>query len=439
VKVNRSVLVGVTVAYLVSLLSGFIVATIISRESYNYGVAPTFEAMDKLELEEAVGIFQKEGPLALSAYLNHLDVIFKDKHYLISANGIDLTNGSSQQPLLMKPLASRFRGFVHGVFHLAQRSEDGRFWLIVVGPANEQQPTTWTYFVVCALVTTGLLLFSLFYLVFPLRRIRDAMVAFGRGEMGRRLPLDRRDEIGQLSNSFNAMAEQIERSFRSERALLQDVSHELRAPVARLSLAVHLAKAERDDELLSQIDSNVQRLASLVGEITAFHQTWSTSENDHPLMDIDLDQLVREVVRESKIEAAMHSVELGVTSRSVVLRSARPDLITRVIGNILRNAILHSWQGSRVEVSLGVDNGNAVIVVRDFGKGMAPELLERIFEPFFREQKAAGSIPGLGLGLSIARRGAQWHGGTLRAENAEPGLKLIATFPLQGSFPGSST
>jgi signal transduction histidine kinase len=70
---------------------------------------------------------------------------------------------------------------------------------------------------------------------------------------------------------------------------------------------------------------------------------------------------------------------------------------------------------------------------------MAPELLERIFEPFFREQKAAGSIPGLGLGLSIARRGAQWHGGTLRAENAEPGLKLIATFPLQGSFPGSST
>ena len=434
-KVNRSVLLGVMIAYLLSLLCGFIVASIISRQSYNVDVTPTFEAMDQLELEEAIATLQRGGPVALNSYLTHLDRVFGGRHFLLSSAGVDLVAGESQASLIPERAASRYRGYVHGVFHLARRSDDGKFWFAVVGTANQQGPATWAYFLVCAVVTTGLLLFSLLYLVFPLRRIRDAMVQFGRGEMSRRLPSARRDEVGQLSVSFNAMAEQIERSFRTERALLQDVSHELRAPLARLKLAVHLAKQERSDELLGQIESNVHRLSSLVGEITAFHQTWSSGENDHPLEDADLDQIVRAVVGENAIEAGMHSVEVVVSSRPVVLPASRPDLIHRVFGNILRNAILHSWQGSRIEVCVRDDGDHAMMTVRDFGRGMAPELLERIFEPFYREPSADGVTPGLGLGLSIARRGMQWHGGWLRAENAEPGLRLIATFPRPGSVP----
>ena len=433
-KINRSVLIGVMIAYLLSLLCGFIVASIISRESYKVDVTPTFESMDQLELEEATSTLQREGPAALASYLNHLDRVFGGRHFLLSPAGTDLAAGGSQSSLLPQPPASRYRGYIQGVFHLVRRSDDGRFWFAVVGTRNQQGPATWAYFLVCLVVTTGLLLFSLLYLVFPLRHIRDAMVEFGRGKMNRRIPSSRQDEIGQLSTSFNAMAEQIERSFRIERALLQDVSHELRAPLARLKLAVHLAKQERSDDLFNQIESNVQRLSSLVGEITAFHQTLSTSENDHPLEDVDLDQIVRTVVGESAIEAAMHSVELGVSSHRVVLQAARPDLINRVFGNILRNAILHSWQGSRIEIFVREEGENAIITVRDFGRGMAPELLERIFEPFYREQNAEGITPGLGLGLSIARRGAQWHGGSLHAENAEPGLRLIAIFPLRGSL-----
>ena len=436
-RINRSLLVGVTIAYLLSLLCGFIVASIISRESYKVDVTPTFEAMDQLELEEATSTLQRGGPAALGSYLNHLDRVFGGRHFLLSGSGTDLVVGGSRSSLLPQPPASRYRGYIQGVFHLARRSDDGKFWFAVLGTKNQQGPATWAYFLVCAVVTTGLLLFSLLYLVFPLRRIRNAMVAFGRGELNRRISSSREDEVGQLSMSFNAMAEQIERSFRTERALLQDVSHELRAPVARLKLAVHLAKQDRSDDLLDQIESNAQRLSSLVGEITAFHQTWSTSENDKPLEDVDLDQIVRTVVGESAIEAAMHSVDLSVTSHRVVLQAARPDLISRVFGNILRNAILHSWQGSRIEVFVREDGENAILSVRDFGRGIAPERLERIFEPFFREQSVDGITPGLGLGLSIARRGAQWHGGSLKAENAEPGLRLVATFPLQGSVPRS--
>ncbi len=435
-KINRSVLIGVMIAYAVSLLCGFLVASIISRQSYHAEVTPTFEAMDRLELEEATSTLERGGPVALAAYLAHLDRAFGGRHFLLSAAGADLATGGSQSALLPSAPASRYRGYIHGVFHLARRSDDGRFWFAVVGTANQQGPATWTYFLVCAVVTTGLLLFSLLYLVFPLRRIRDAMVEFGRGDMNRRLPSSRQDEVGQLSISFNAMAERIERSFLTERALLQDVSHELRAPLARLKLAVHLAKGERSDDLLEQIESNLHRLTSLVGEITAFHQTWSSGENDHPVEDVHLDQIVRAVVLENAIEAGMHSVELVVSSHPVVLPASRPDLLTRVFGNILRNAILHSWQGSKIEVCVREEDRNAIITVRDFGRGIAPGLLERIFEPFYREQVPDGAAPGLGLGLSIARRGAQWHGGSLRAENADPGLRLIATFPLKVSSPG---
>jgi two-component system response regulator CpxR len=193
VKITRSVLIGTTLAYLVSLLCGFLVANIISQKSYTYYVTPTFEAMDQLELEEAISTLQHQGPASLGLYLSHLDSAFGGRHFLLSSAGSDLANGGSQLQLLPKPPASRYRAYIHGVFHLARRSQDGQFWFAVVGTANDQGPATWAYFLVLTLVTTGLLLFSLFYLVFPLRRIRNAMVEFGSGEMSRRLPSSRQD------------------------------------------------------------------------------------------------------------------------------------------------------------------------------------------------------------------------------------------------------
>jgi two-component system sensor histidine kinase CpxA len=220
------------------------------------------------------------------------------------------------------------------------------------------------------------------------------------------------------------MAERIEQSFRTERLLLQDVSHELRAPLARLGLALHLAKRERDDELLTQVDTNVKKLSALVGEITAFHQSWSAVENSEPLARVELRALIEQSIRECAIEASSRSIQVTLQAEPVELADARPDLIGRVIENVLRNAIRHSEAGSRIEVSLTSEAGNAVVRVRDFGPGVSEDLLERIFDPFYSTEHS-----GLGLGLSIARRGVQWHGGSLRAENASPGLVLIATFP----------
>ncbi len=187
-------------AYLLSLLCGFVVASYISQQSYKADVVPTFAAMDRIELEEASSTLQREGPAALGFYLRRLDRAFGGQHFLLSSAGISLVDGSSRSSLLLQSPATQYRGYIHGVFRLVRRSDDGRFWLPVVGTENQQGPATWAYFLVCAVVTTGLLLFSLLYLVFPLRRIRDAMVEFGQGTMSRRLPSLRQDEVGQLAD-----------------------------------------------------------------------------------------------------------------------------------------------------------------------------------------------------------------------------------------------
>ncbi|HEX3437557.1 MAG TPA: HAMP domain-containing sensor histidine kinase [Pseudacidobacterium sp.] len=433
---RRSILVGVSLAYLISLVSGYFVARVIAQKSYDHYVAPTFEAMDRLELDQARRAFQEGGQKALTDYMASLDQAFGGKHFLLSKDGLDLTNGESRAALLPAAPASRFRGYVHGVLHLAQLSDDGQFWFAVLGTTNETGPATWPYFALWIIVTTGLLLFSLFYLVFPLRHIRDALSSFGNGQMGMRVISRRKDEIGQVAATFNAMAERVEQSFRTERSLLQDISHELRAPLARLTLAVHLAKQERDDELLRQIEANTKKLAALVGEITEFHQRWSTVENSVPLETVDLEQVVKDVVRDSTLEAASRSVTIELDSVPVTLRNAKPDLIGRVLENVLRNAIIHSPTGSRIQVQISRNQDDATVTVRDFGAGVAPDQIERIFDPFYREEKATDERSGLGLGLSIARRGVQWHGGTLQAENVSPGLRLIASFPLNDNANG---
>jgi len=433
---RRSILIGMSLAHLVALVCGFFVARVIAQRSYDQYVSPTFEAMDRLELGQARTAFREGGQTALAAYMDRLDQAFGGKHFLLSKDGIDLTSGEPQAALLPTTPARRFRGYVHGVFHLAQLSDDDQNWFVVLGTANETGPATWPYFAVCIIVTTGLLLFSLFYLVFPLRHIRDALSSFGNGQMGMRVISQRKDEIGQVAATFNAMAERVEQSFRTERSLLQDISHELRAPLARLTLAVHLAKQERHDDLLKQIEANVKKLSALVGEITEFHQRWSAVENTAPLETVDLEQIVKDVVRDGTLEAASRSITIELHSVPVMLRNARPDLIGRVLENVLRNAIIYSPTGSRIEVQMSRERNDAIVTVRDFGGGVAPDRLERIFDPFYREESLQNERSGLGLGLSIARRGVQWHGGILQAENASPGLRLIARFPLNDNVAG---
>jgi two-component system sensor histidine kinase CpxA len=254
------------------------------------------------------------------------------------------------------------------------------------------------------------------------------MERFGSGDLAARAHSSRRDEIGDLSRAFDGMAERIETLLTAERRLLQDVSHELRSPLARLRFAVELAHGDTDrDEALAHIQRDVERLAKLVDELLQLTRA-EGDPSSQELEVIALHELLGSLVADCAIEAK-HCALISRVDRPVYLRGER-ELLRRAVENVLRNAIRYAPDGSTVEVGLSVCASHAAVTVRDYGPGIPEESLEDVFKPFFRvdddRDRASG---GVGLGLSIAHRAIVLHQGKVQARNAAPGLVVTIELP----------
>jgi two-component system sensor histidine kinase CpxA len=265
----------------------------------------------------------------------------------------------------------------------------------------------------------------------PLRTLRKVVERFGRGELGARSELNRKDEIGELADSFNRMAGQITTLLSAERRLLQDVSHELRSPLARLGFAVELAKTSPDRETaLARIHQEAARLTQLVDEVLQL----TRAEGDPTariLESVDCGELLSEVVDSCALEAEMHGCRLETKIDATPVVSGDFELLQRACDNVLRNAIRHAPKGTSVAVELSQQNGHARIAVRDYGPGVPPDALSEIFKPFFRVESDRGrSSGGVGLGLAIASRAVEIHQGRITARNASPGLLVEIELPI---------
>jgi signal transduction histidine kinase len=269
------------------------------------------------------------------------------------------------------------------------------------------------------------------HLASPLRNLRKVVERFGRGELGARSELNRKDEIGELARSFNLMAGQITTLLSAERRLLQDVSHELRSPLARLGFAVELAKTSPDRETaLARIRQEANRLAHLVDELLQL----TRAEGDPTariLEEVDLGELVREVVESCSLEAEMQGCRLEPKIDATAVLTGDFELLQRACDNVLRNAIRHAPKGTSVAIELSARDRLATISIRDFGPGVPPESLLEIFKPFSRVETDRGrSSGGVGLGLAIATRAVELHQGQISARNANPGLLVEIKLPL---------
>jgi two-component system sensor histidine kinase CpxA len=268
------------------------------------------------------------------------------------------------------------------------------------------------------------------HLASPLRGLRRVLENFGRGDLAIRYHLARRDEIGDLAQAFNRMADQITTLLSAERRLLQDVSHELRSPLARLGFAVELARTSPDREAaLGRIRKEADRLNHLVDELLQL----TRAEGDpgaQNLEDVDLGTLLRDLVADCALEADARECRLALTGeRSVVVTGDR-ELLRRACENILRNAIRHAPPASAVELELTRHDGHAAVTIRDHGPGVPRPALGEIFKPFYRIESARDrSSGGVGLGLAIARRAVELHQGTVTAFNADPGLVVALDLP----------
>jgi two-component system sensor histidine kinase CpxA len=252
---------------------------------------------------------------------------------------------------------------------------------------------------------------------------------FGRGELNSRAEANRRDELGQLARTFNLMADRIQTLLTAERRLLLDISHELRSPLARLSVAVELARSGKDPADLDRIQKEADRLNTLIGEL--LQVTRAEGDPSQRIMEpVLLNDVVGEIVEDTSIEARAKDCELAFHAGESLMLDGDAELLRRAIENVVRNGIRYAPHGSRIEVELSRRGPYAVVHVRDFGPGVPQESIERIFDPFYRvDSDRNRTSGGTGLGLAIARRAVQLHGGSIRAENAHPGLRVNIELP----------
>jgi two-component system sensor histidine kinase CpxA len=281
----------------------------------------------------------------------------------------------------------------------------------------------------------------------PIRRIQEGARALASEKLDVRAGAvrvsagleDRRDEVAVLARDFDAMADQLRANRAVITQLLRDISHELRSPLARMRVALGLARQPGGDlpRQLDRLEREIERLDGLISQVLKLARLHST---DVPFGRevFDLDEVVEEVVRDANFEGAVKGCQvlLRGAARSTLLGNR--ELLRSAIENVLRNAVRYSPKDTPVEVSIARPDAAATpavgadvsIVIRDHGPGVPAADLERIFEPFYRVAESRDrDSGGEGIGLAITSQVMKAHGGSARANNhTDGGLEVSLSF-----------
>lgn len=260
----------------------------------------------------------------------------------------------------------------------------------------------------------------------PIGHLRDAFDAAANGNLQARVGDSmgrRRDELADLGHDFDRMADRLNTLMDAQRRLLHDVSHELRSPLARLQVAVGLARQqpEKLESTMDRIERESSRIDDLVGELLTLSRleagVLGASEEE-----IRVAELLADIVEDARFEAEGNQQQVMFEGSCDVVLKGRPELLYRAIENVVRNALKHTPSGKRITVTCGVDMAARTLrlAVLDEGPGVAEAELSGIFEPFFRGS-GAQNTDGHGLGLAIANRVIQSHGGSINTSNRPGG------------------
>jgi signal transduction histidine kinase len=265
----------------------------------------------------------------------------------------------------------------------------------------------------------------------PLKTLQQASRKLAEGELGTRIevPVQGGDESAELGRAFNSMAQQLEEKVEAQKQLLSDVSHELRSPLARLRVA--LALAEKDPASsgrhLQRMEQETERFDELIAQLL------SLPEKNIELQDsLDLVTLSQALCEDARFEA--QSREQTVTFNSSIgeaIVSTHADLLKKALDNVIRNALHYSPDGGLISVELQPLEAGFRLSIADSGPGVAETDLDKIFQPFYRTDRARQrETGGHGLGLAIAYRAVVQHAGSIIASNTEHGLLITIELPV---------
>ncbi|GAC1513350.1 MAG: ATP-binding protein [Terriglobales bacterium] len=332
-------------------------------------------------------------------------------------------------------------------------SDGHRYSLVIALPPEHTifgpHGTPWLGILV-AILSSGLVCSVLArYLTTPIVRLRAATQKLASGDLTARagVPHGRHDEIGELVRDFDRMAERLENLVNAQNRLLTDISHELRSPLARLNVALELARQRSGSEAVSalqRINRESNRLNELIGRLLTVARLES-GEAAVPKDEVHLGELIREVVKDATFEAQTRRCRINCTIVNDCVLQGDAGLLQSAVENVVRNAMRYTTEGSDVEVRLECDHVSigeaAVLTVSDSGPGVPEEALAKLFRPFYRiDDSRERGTGGAGLGLAITERAVRLHGGLVRALNrSEGGLRVEIWLPMVRVESASST
>ncbi|HEY9721744.1 MAG TPA: HAMP domain-containing sensor histidine kinase [Oscillatoriaceae cyanobacterium] len=247
------------------------------------------------------------------------------------------------------------------------------------------------------------------WVIKPLRRMVAVAHGLGEGNLQTPVAVDRVDEFGELQQAFETMRERLLAMLETRERLLWDISHELRGPLARMAIALPLARSDCESPYMDQLSRDMSAMDALIGEVLALARGRSPAEPERE--PTDLAAIARKLLDERAITLSQRDLTIETQLDPAPLQGD-PRLLARAIGNFLDNAIKYTPDPGRLLLETGRDKDAVYFRLRDNGPGIAPEHLARIFEPFYRpDSSRSRETGGTGLGLSIVRAIAERHGG----------------------------
>jgi two-component system, OmpR family, sensor histidine kinase CpxA len=400
----------------------------------------------------AVAAYERDGAAGLDAYLNHVKEESGTRNQLFDASGAELTGADASQQVREvatqvaqtgKPFFRDVGGGMLEVRPVAAR-DGGRYAFVTYMPIGAPverhvafwilSETAWLLFVrvLAVVLAAGALCYLLArYIVTPVVKLREVTRQVTEGDLSARVGPrlgGRRDELAAMGHDFDEMAARIETLVGAQTRLLRDISHELRSPLARLSVALDLARKRAGsaaDSYLDRIEREAKRLNEMIGQLLALSR-WESDGNGMRAEAFDLAALVRDVAADADFEAQGRNSSVVIEECDPCTTKGTPQLLRSAVENVVRNAVRYTPEGTAVKISLHCRRedgaGVAVITVKDEGAGVPEESLKEIFRPFYRmDDSRTRETGGTGLGLAITERAVRLHGGTVKAENVKGG------------------
>ena len=451
----RSLFLKIFLSFWLALALSVVLAILVTLAMRPQRDSATWEALRAKALTEAVQAYEQGGEPVVREYLEDLEQSHHVRAFLFDEQGNEL----SQRPAppwaeriargraMRRPPGFWAKWMPERFMRQSTTGASGRPFTLVI----ELPPGPRLFFgphgvpglgLLIAIVSSGVVSYVLArYLTAPVVRLRTATQQLAAGDLTARAeapPKRRRDEIAELVRDFNGMAARLEDLVNAQNRLLNDVSHELRSPLARLNVALGLARQRTGPEAqgaLERIEREAERLNELIGRLLAIARLESGEEAVQKSA-VNLEEMLHEICKDADFEAQSRNCRVKCVIADACIVMGHAGLLHSAIENVVRNATRYTLEGTEVEIRLekaqDANGAEAVVRVTDSGPGVPEEDLHKLFRPFYRLDDARNrQTGGVGLGLAITERTVRLHGGRVKSANRpEGGLIVEIRLPL---------